>query len=197
MIWGWRGFVEGDTIRAGLLTAMTNLSSLGDLSQEAFKLTFPDNARKALLDLSQFTPPELLTSGASAKPKPDFRNMDIVIDAIARVGQMLEVLQSSLLDWMDRERWQRIPRELASEILEHIDDIQTVIDSILSNEWENRGRPFRPFASADRRPAEFIPTGRDIEPRAAEQGLVRWVNPVTGATSDLWIAPLQVAIQEV
>jgi hypothetical protein len=101
------------------------------------------------------------------------------------------MIDSSLLDWTYPGRWRRLSYEEAATAIEQLDEVQVVIDDILSSEWENHSEHARFMnVNGGRKPTECMRLERPLEAIASSQGLERWIDPETGQVSDFWVVPM-------
>ena len=61
-------------------------------------------------------------------------------------------------DWAQPSRWRRITIQDAATSVDTLEEMQLVLDSILSNEWEHWGNP-RFYRGERRKPDEEFPAG--------------------------------------
>lgn len=123
---------------------------------------------------------------------------------INQMDLLKEILEPIYLDWHYPYRWRRFvcdanfPADAgkahvhnACQLIDRLDDVQMVIDNILSSEWENHGKTRWNNPKPSRKPDQYVKAGPDVNLTAIQQGLLQWKDPVTNEASDLWIAAKQ------
>ena len=112
--------------------------------------------------------------------------LESVLGVLARISYLADAIGDCLSIWLGPEVWSRMTGEDAASVIDGLSDVQLVIDSILSEQWENRSilsQRFRVYE--DGLPREFIPDHPDINQQAELEGLTRW----RGDPSGLWVLP--------
>jgi hypothetical protein len=192
LAWGWDGFLDGQITNFSFKEAVANFEKLPRRQRRAFILSLPPGAQTLLSAAVAFIHSPEFTS---ANAFQDYSELELgklqnVRTGIEWAGKLADVVDLNLLDWLCPSRWRRLSIADAGRTIQALDEVQLVVDNILSSEWENRGKTRWANPRRGRKPDECIPDGPDIALHAAEQGLIRWVEPETGQDSDLWVAEL-------
>ncbi|PPQ26601.1 hypothetical protein [Rhodopila globiformis] len=116
------------------------------------------------------------------------------IDPTVRLTAIARRLDVIVDDWINPGRWYRLSRADAAASMKQLDDIQVVVESILSDEWENYGPYLRTRLQHDSKdprvmhfgpryrekpdhcfPTESVgPLGAPGHPWGRQHGLARW-----------------------
>lgn len=198
-VWAWQNIVETNRSIELLKNFLVNFDIMPPMKKQALLLSVPENAINMMLGIKDYIDKggisSLEASQHTEKWSIDalmkFRN---IIDEMRTFGEILEPIY---LDWHYPYRWRRFFVDDddcfhdASNMIERLDDVQMLIDNILSSEWENHGKTRWTNPKAGRKPDQYIKDGPDMRMCAAQQGLLRWQDPLTGQNSDLWISPVQ------
>jgi hypothetical protein len=104
---------------------------------------------------------------------------------------LADMVDRGMLDWTHPTRWRRVSRRGAEIAVESVEEIQIIIDNILSSEWENHSESARFLnPKGGRKPTECLQLEHPLYPIATIQGLERWIDPVTGQPSGFWVVPM-------
>ena len=141
------GFVpRGDSpeaLRMRLEYIRKMLDEMPAMQRSALEISLPPELRAQLAELT--APPEA-ASGAQA------------FDPAAQ-AELVAVLDQSMRDWLyEPSHWQRLSHARARKAIDTLDEVQLVIDGILSEEWENWGDP-RWYRHLDPKPQQCVPAG--------------------------------------
>ncbi len=162
--------------------------SLSPMNREAaILITFPE-VRDVLFKLSKYQPP--FSGPNPAKPIPSLEDVDLAQNNLRDALSWVKGVEDQFHDWFFPPRWLRISRGLngrATRMIDGLDDLQTVLENILSDEWENRAKIQRYDLALARKPDQYIPDGPDIRLVGAEQGLRRWKDPIAPNDGGLWV----------
>ena len=71
--------------------------------------------------------------------------------ALEAAARLIEPLTRATEDWLRPSRWARLTYDAAAEAVDKLEDVQIVLESILSDEWENNGSLKRWQLDGDRR----------------------------------------------
>ncbi len=108
---------------------------------------------------------------------------------IAKLIEMLHVYD----DWKDPSRWQRLTPKAAGESIRKLEEVQVVLESILSCAWENRDeKTLRDSEPEDSKLEHRIPTGSvgsEGDEWFEKQGLCKWEDG--DGDKRWWIVPAQ------
>jgi hypothetical protein len=126
--------------------AGAQLAYVGDLLRR-----LPDRRRAAcLIMLPQETRASL---DALARLTPDQAGPDEEM-----VNSLRAAIESATEEWCQPSRWRRLTAQEATTAIDTLDEIQLVLDSILSDEWENWGDP-RFYKGEQKKLEEEFPRG--------------------------------------
>lgn len=195
LAWGWDGYLDGRITNFSLQQSVANVRKLSSRQRRAFILSLAPGAQSLLTAATAFiSSPQFETDHAFEDySKLDLGKLQNVRMGIEWAGKLADIIEISLLDWLYPSRWRRLPITDAAASVEALDEVQLVIDNILSSEWESHGWTRWADPKRGRRPDEFIPDGPDIALHGAEQSLVRWIDPESGQDSNLWVAQMPAA----
>ena len=173
----------------GLLSLnLQRFLGLSPMNREAGISVISLELRDALSKLSKYENP--FSAPNPAKPVQSLADIDLAQSKLRDVLSCMNGVEDQFLDWHAPSRWLRISRGLngrATQIIDGLDDLQTVIENILGDEWENRGKVQRRDLARARKPDQYIPDSPDIRLVGAEQGLSRWKDPVAPNDGGLWV----------
>ena len=121
----------------------------------------------------------------------DLAKIQDVIYSISRLTILADTIDTGLLDWRYPSRWRRLSYREAVLAIRKLDDAQVIVDNILSCEWENHS-PNARFRNMQggHKPAECLRLEPALESVARDQGLERWIDPVTQQASEFWVVPM-------
>ena len=193
LAWSWDDYLNGLITARVLQDSITNFEQLGHKSRHAFLMTLPKAAYPLLLEGGEFIAGPQYAFDTTFQDYMDvaFSKIESVRGNIERTGILADVIERGMLDWMKPSRWRRYSYGEAARAINSLDDVQLVIDNILSSEWENRGESARFLnPKGGRQPDEAVVLEHQLEPFAATQGLQRWIDPVTAQASNLWVEPI-------
>jgi hypothetical protein len=156
-------------------------------------MTLPKAAYPLLEDASDYVGSDKYKFDTTFQNYDDVQLSKIqdVVYSIARLRLLSDSIDTSLLDWTYPSRWRRISHEDAASAVAELDDVQVVIDDILSSEWENHSEHARfrnPYGG--RKPTECMHLEGPLEQTAKAQGLERWIDPMTEQVSAFWVVPI-------
>jgi hypothetical protein len=186
-IWGSKALAAGAETKKMLEGGQAQIRALSEPIREVFARTFPDSARQILRELGAFDPPDLSDAVNKLSNEEGERQAGRISDKIFQTGQIARFVDKHLIQWTHPERWARLSYDRAALVIGQLDEVQLVVDNILSSEWENRGPTRWAYDYGGRKPDEYVPNGKDIERVAVEQGLQRWTDPETEEASQLWV----------
>jgi hypothetical protein len=108
-------------------------------------------------------------------------------DLVAPLGACFRALEAATRrlmhaheDWAHPSRWARLTFEQAGKAMDELEEVQTVLESILSDEWENNGFGMRWKLDGERRrPDHSLPVatiGPELKDKSwpSKQGLNVW-----------------------
>jgi hypothetical protein len=193
LAWSWNEFLDGMITARILKDSITNFEAVEHKSKHAFLMTLPKAAYPLLLESSEFIkgPQYSLDTTFQNYDRVSLSKIASVRDNIQRVGILADLIERGLLDWMCPARWRRYSFGEAARAIEALDDVQLVVDNILSSEWENRSVDARFLnPKGGRQPDETLILERELHAFAFSEGLQRWIDPVTSQPSDLWVVPI-------
>jgi hypothetical protein len=193
LAWSWDQFLDGMITNDILSHACARFNRLPDRQQQAMMMTLPKAAYPLLEVATEFVGSpqyqfDTTFQDYDAVSLPKIQN---VIYSISRIKILSDNIDNSLLDWTYPSRWRRLSRREAGEIIRQIDDVQVLIDDILSSEWENHGEHAR-FRNmkAGRKPTECMRLEHHLEGIARTQRLELWIDPLTGQASQFWVVAM-------
>ena len=193
LAWSWDQFLDGMVTDYILTQARARFDRLPDRQQEALLMTLPKSAYPLLETATEFV------GSSQYQFDTTFQDYDVVnlakiqdvIYSISRIRILSDIIDNSLLDWTYPSRWRRLSRREAGAIIEQLDDVQVVVDDILSSEWENHGEHARFLnMNGGRKPTECMRLEHHLEAVARTQGLELWIDPITGQASQFWVVPM-------
>jgi hypothetical protein len=192
LAWGWAGFLDGQITNFSFKEAVANFEKLPRRQRRAFILSLPPGAQALLSAAVDFiqSPEFTAVNAFQDYSQLELGKLQNVRTGIVWAGKLADVVDLNLLDWLCPSRWRRLSIVDAGQTIQTLEEVQLVVDNILSSEWENRGKTRWANPRRGRKPDECILDSPDIALHAADQGLVRWVDPETGQDSDLWVAEL-------
>jgi hypothetical protein len=185
----FQGLLRANAIRQSFADIIDAFERAPELNQKAMLSVFPRSTRELLAELGDFTLPRL-----AATPSENvgvlFDNMNAVSNNIDRAERLGMICREAFAPWATPSAWLRIvhgpnspPVEGlldACSAVDGLDEVQLVIDRILSARWEDRGLPAV-------MPPEFLRASEELGPAALERGL-RAEPPASDApASTVWV----------
>lgn len=193
LAWSWDEFLGGMITRRILHDSLKHFELLQHESRHAFLMTLPKAAYPLLVSSGDFIrgPQYKVDTTFESYDVVPFAKIDSVRDNITRIGILADLLERGMLDWIKPDRWRRYSCSEAAQAIDALDDVQLVIENILSSEWENRG-PHARFLNpkGGRLPDQGIILEPQLEGFVASQGLQSWIDPVTAQASPMWVVPI-------
>ena len=193
LAWSWDAFLNGQITSQIYRNAVVNFPALDSFSQHAFLMSLPKSAYPLIEQSTDYISSSEYSFDMTFEDFSvvQFRKIHDVRDAIDRATILSDILDIGLLNWMSPDRWKRYTVDEAAKMIANLDEVQIVIDDILSCGWENHSLDACGDGRlGDRRPAESMLLETQLEPVAIARGLQRWVDPKTGLTSDFWVVPI-------
>jgi len=167
---------------------LETLNCMRRLEQEVFVLMFPDGARQTLANLAAFKIFDF-------KAHPDIgivelaKHQNELGDALSQTGLLSQIIDKCMTGWTKPYHWRQLNYDEAAGCVGALDEMQLVVDDILSKGWENQapGPTWVDVYGLDK-PAEFLPDGPHFAASAEEFGLAPWGGSHSPA-SGLWVVP--------
>lgn len=191
----------------GVLLLASDIALLPPVCREAFSLALTDTVRTRIVELASLEPTTFDDLDTQDKIDVDAELREKISSKLSGAAALVEALEETLSDWRgnrpdlrDTRRWWRLSVDQARDAIMALDEVQVVVDDILSNSWEDRSFLSDVWLETYRapRPAELAPDGPDMSlpdrvgtVRAEELGLVRWKGGVDGGgkQADIWVVP--------
>ena len=193
LAWSWDQFLDGMITNHIFATFAQRFERLPEARRQAFLMSLPKSAYPLLLDSTAYMASSQYAFDTTFQNYRDVSLSKIqdVIDSVSRARILADIIDRGLLDWTYPTRWRRISRLGAAVSVESLDEVQLVIDDILSSEWENHDQQARFLnPKAGRKPTECMRLETPLDEIARTQGLERWIDPLTGQASEFWVVPM-------
>ena len=204
LVWAWDAILDAKITHITLQLILHNFCRLAPANRRAFLLSVPQNAMVLLEEAARYSVVPQASAGRKMQEtiaeaiagKLDLAALQTVKDDLNLLRFLADTLQRRFLDWHYASRWRRlstksaIPVHDATLAIGNLEDVQLIIDNILSSEWENHGTTRWENPNIGSKPNEFIVDDPAVRMDAAAQGLARWRDPVSTIESELWIAPV-------
>ncbi|HLZ84282.1 MAG TPA: hypothetical protein VKQ54_12005, partial [Caulobacteraceae bacterium] len=191
--WSWDQFLDGMITNSIFSNFSKKFERLPEDRKQAFLMSLPKSAYPLLLGSSAYVESKQYGFDTTFQ---DYKDVSLgkiqdVINSVSRSRILADLIDRGLLDWTYPSRWRRISRTDAASAIRDLDEVQIVIDDILSSEWENHGEQARFLnPKGGRKPTECMRLEPPLETIAREQGLERWIDPVTAQASEFWVVPM-------
>jgi hypothetical protein len=198
----WTAFVS-EAAKLSVMGMQLALGTLGEFTPHRlrlFKMTLPFRLKEALNALMTAGPRKPMTFRAlqhqhdTQKVLADWLRTPVGMDPTLRLREIAKELDVSIHYWANPARWRRMTRSDAAASVQSLGDMQLVVESILSDEWEDNGAPLRTRLQRDpsdprftafgprftQKPDHCIPVesvgpiGAPYHPWAGRHGLDRW-----------------------
>jgi hypothetical protein len=193
----WAAFVSEDA-RASAQKMHAALGTIGAFDHERLrllKMTLPLSMIEALNSLIPAGPGKSMTFTALQQQYDDEKvtaerlGTTVGTGPTAMLTDIANELDVAVKYWSSPDQYRRLSREEAAKSVQTLGDLQVVVESILSDEWENhdpvpRTRLMRSGPHVAEKPAHCFPVGsvgplgEPHHPWARRHGLERW--PGTG-----------------
>ena len=198
LVWSWEGFFDSSITSYSLISSLVQFQSMNQGRVWAMLLMFPPEGVSMLKTSAAYfeeiaADREKKTSDDNDHGMVNLEKLNNSIEKMKTVKLLAEMIEERLLDWMAPSRWLPISHGEATTTITSLQEMQVVVDNILSSEWENRGVTRWLNPRGGRKPDEYVIDSPDVNLHAVDQGLKRWVDPLTQQDSGLWVAQPQVS----
>lgn len=205
-VWAWQSIVDTNKTIEFFKNFIHNFQKAGQEYQLALMLSLRIDAVDLMLGIKKYIDDGDLKKleSSQASGQWDTTSLEKFKLILNQMDLLKEIIEPIYLDWHYPYRWRRFfcDTDLASgsgkdnihnacQLINRLDDVQMVIDNILSSEWENHGKTRWNNPKPSRKPDQYVRAGPDVNLSAIQQGLLQWKDPVTDAASDLWVAAKQ------
>jgi hypothetical protein len=193
LAWSWDQFLDGAITSQILTQSAERFARVPEKRKQAFLMTLPKGAYPLLEDAITYINGEQykLDTTFQDYEEVSLTKIQDVVNSISRLRILADTVDNCLLDWNHPDRWRRLSFKEAVVAIRKLDDAQVVVDDILSCEWENHSlnARFRNMKGGHK-PTECIRLEPALEAMARNQGLERWIDPVTQQASEFWVVPM-------